>query len=175
MTHLKQPGQIHSVRLRSRNGNLQRPCSAIFLRYPERSRESCFSWQEVCSKTAGMQPWHSFPSCFSRRTAPPGNTKNQNRQALPLTILPDLFVPFLIFDDWTHAVSCGTIRADTEQNDGSSPYRSNRMKTTNLPDQPVSDYHLLARLFFRLLPYQILLIVINAASACSLTATPRRT
>ena len=49
------------------------------------------------------------------------------------------------------------------------------MKTTNLPDQPVSDYHLLARLFFRLLPYQILLIVINAASACSLTATPRRT
>ena len=38
------------------------------------------------------------------------------------------------------------------------------MKTTNLPDQPVSDYHLLARLFFRLLPYQILLIVINAVN-----------
>ena len=38
------------------------------------------------------------------------------------------------------------------------------MKTTNHPDRPVSDYHLLTRLFFRLLPYQILLIVINAVN-----------
>ena len=38
------------------------------------------------------------------------------------------------------------------------------MKTADRPDRPVSDYHLLARLFFRLLPYQILLIVINAVN-----------
>ena len=38
------------------------------------------------------------------------------------------------------------------------------MKAAKRPEQLSSDYHLLARLFFRLLPYQILLIVINAVN-----------
>ena len=38
------------------------------------------------------------------------------------------------------------------------------MQTAMRPDQLTSDYRLLSRLFFRLLPYQILLIVINAVN-----------
>ena len=38
------------------------------------------------------------------------------------------------------------------------------MKTATLPTGHTSDFHLLSRLFFRLLPYQVLLIVINAVN-----------